>query len=267
MKKALFTIALAAFAFAANAQFVIGGQLGFTSQGGNTHYVHTDPLAAASYDYNTPGYNEWNTNTITLLPKIGYNLNDKMQVGAKLGITWDKTTDFSGYGPIRSQVPDFEGWTSESSLGFVFAPYFRYNFATSGKFTFFCEAQLALTINPNAKRHTYNSAYTLGGINFAEVDEDDLTYSFKSTSIALTVVPGVNYKINDKFSADLYVDLLGLGFTHRTTTTVNDYSVGGVEDTYETTRSYNDFYLMANCDAQTLRNHLDLFRIGFNYHF
>ncbi len=267
MKKVLLTLALAAFAFAANAQFVIGGQIGFTSEGGSTNFVHTDPLAAASYDYVTPGYAEVNTNTITLLPKIGYNLNDKMQVGAKLGITWSKTKDFSGYDAIRSQVEDFEGWTSESSLGFVFAPYFRYNFANSGKFTFFCEAQLTFQLNPNAKRHLYESAYTLGGINVAEVDEIDETYSFKSTSIALTVVPGINYKFNDKFSADLYIDLLGLGFSHRTTTTFNDLTAGGVADTYETTRSYNSFYLMANTDAQTLANHLNLFRLGFNYHF
>lgn len=267
MKKALLTLALAAFAFAANAQFVLGGQIDFRSFGGSTAYNHVDPIAAGSYDYVTPGYTEVNTNTLSILPKIGYNLNEKMQVGAKLGFVWNKTKDFSGYDVIRSQVADFEGWTSESSLGFIVAPYFRYNFANSGKFTFFCEAQVALQINPNAKLHTYNSAYTIAGVNIAEVDEDDLTYSFKSTSIALTIVPGVNYKINDKFSADLYVDLLGLGFTHRTTTTFNDYTVGGVADTYETTRNYNDFYLMANCDAQTLRNHLNVFRLGFNYHF
>lgn len=267
MKKALFTIALAAFAFMANAQFVVGGQIGFYSDGGKTHFNHVDPVAAASYDYNTPGYNEVNYNSFTFLPKIGYNLSDKMQVGAKLGIEWNKTVDHSGYDFIRSQVPEFEGWQSETSLGFVFAPYFRYNFANSGKFTFFCEAQLTFQLNPNAKRHLYESAYTIGGINVAEVDEIDETYSFKSTSIALTVVPGINYKFNDKFSADLYIDLLGLGFSHRTTTTFNDLTAGGVANTYETTRSYNSFYLMANTDAQTLANHLNLFRLGFNYHF
>ena len=268
MKKVLFTLSLVAFAFAANAQFVLGGQIDFRSQGGNIHYNHVDPITAGSYDYNTPGYSEVNTNTLIVMPKIGYNLNDKMQVGASFGIVWNKTKDFSGYDAIRRQAPEFEGWNSVSSLGFGIAPYFRYNFANSGKFTFFCEAQLAFVFSPNATRHIYESAYTDAlGINHAEIDMDDETYSFKGSAISLTVVPGINYKFNDNFSADLYIDLLGLGFTHTSTTQFTDWSAGGVADTYETTTSQNEFYLTANCDAQTLNAHLNLFRIGFNYHF
>ena len=38
MKKIALTLVLAAFAMAANAQFILGGQLEFNTNGGNTHY-------------------------------------------------------------------------------------------------------------------------------------------------------------------------------------------------------------------------------------
>ena len=269
MKKVLLTLALAAFAFAANAQFVLGGNISVYSDGGTTIYDHVDPVAAGSYNYLERGYNGVNYNSITFMPKIGYNINDNMQVGAKFGLQWIKTKDFTGYRTERIEDDTFEGWYSTTSMAYVFAPYFRYNFATADKFTFFCEAQVTLSFTPNGKAHLYNSAYTDAlGFNHPEIDEDVVGYSYKSISSSLTVVPGINYQFNDKFSADLYIDLLGLGFNHFTSTTINDFTVPGrPDDIYETDVTTNSFYLTANTDAQTLADHLNLFRLGFNYHF
>ena len=71
MKKILLTLALAAFAFTANAQFVVGGNVGI------------DHSSRANDDYSR---GTTNTN-ISILPKVGYQLNDQMQVGIQLG--WD----------------------------------------------------------------------------------------------------------------------------------------------------------------------------------
>ncbi len=270
MKKVFLTLALAAFAFAANAQFVVGGNIGFNTTGGSENRNHVDAIAAANYDFTIPGdLGNQNTLTLTILPKIGYQLNDNMQVGAQFGLEYTSTKDFSGYNAIHIQDANFEGWNSTTQNAIVIAPYFRYNLTEFGSFTVFCEAKLNVNITPNAKRHIYESAYTDAfSVNHAEVDADDETYSYKSTVIGLSVVPGLNYKLNDNISVDIYCDLLRLGFTHTNSTTVWDASVGGVADVTTVKNSYNEFDFAANVNARSVANYFNnIISVGFNYHF
>ncbi|MBQ6955302.1 MAG: hypothetical protein IJP80_01635 [Bacteroidales bacterium] len=283
MKKVFFILAFAGMTMAANAQLVIGGQLGFGITNGNNHYSHYNSLPPVTNDdvdisgvvdvydylYNNNLNLEPNTTTFRFLPKVGYQLN-KMQFGAQLGIVYSKTKSFlnlNNYVTYANQ--DYEHWYTVSQTTFMFVPYFRYNLTEFGKFTLFCEAQLAIAIAPNAKRHEYESAYKdVFDFEHKEVDEDDDSYSLKQTFIDFSITPGLNYKFNDKFSADLYIDLLGLGFNHTSTTEFVDNSVANVvNDTREVTATTNSFYLTANANAQTIADHFNLFRIGFNYHF
>ena len=274
MKKVLLTLTLAAFAFAANAQIVIGGQIDYNTWGYNTSNESV-VAGGTPTTWGMPGSN-WagtNTSSLTILPKIGYNLNDKMQVGAALGLVYDKTVDYSAFGWEYRNVADFEGWQKTTRTAIQIAPYFRYNVTEFKGFTLFCEAQLAFTFGMNPHIHNYNVAYTDAlNVAVAAVDEDVEGIKDTYTDIALTVVPGLNYKFNDKFSADIYIDLLGLGFSHRSERLFRDWNViggapaGTPANTDESVYTSNNFYLTANASAQSLWNHLNLFRIGFNYH-
>lgn len=277
MKKVLIMLAFAGLAIAANAQskFVLGGQLGFNHTCGSNHMeVNSTPAIDATIPgvFDVDSYLSYgtynmdpNTTTIALLPKIGYQLNDKMQVGAHLGWIFSKTKTFStplNYVMYADQ--DYEGWVTRSQSVFVLAPYFRYNLTEFGKFTLFCEAELTFGFAPNAKVHYYESAYKdVAGINHPEVDEDAEGYELKTTTIDLSITPGLNYKFNDKFSADIYIDLLRLGFNHTAYKEVTETTT----TTQELSSSTNNFYFSANADAKTISNHFDFFRIGFNYHF
>lgn len=260
MKKALLTIALAAFAFAANAQFVVGGQIGYNTNGGNTANENVTGATTTAWDVPTDIYSN-----LTIMPKLGYNLNDKMQVGIAFGLDYNYAKRYNTVygGAYTALINDAEDWTTTGNTSIVLAPYFRYNLFTIGeKVTFFCEAQLGLTFGGKDK-------YTAHATAYAGMPAIDTSFSgnTKSTVIDFTVTPGLNYKINDKFSADLYIDLLGLGYTYRSTNTFNDASVAGTTITNETTRTASYFYLTANANAQTIAGHLNLFRLGFNYHF
>ena len=91
MKKIVLTLALAAFAFAANAQFVIGGQIGFNTDGGNTWNRYT-AAGTTPTEYIIPhdSYTDF-----VFAPKFGYNLNEKMHVGITLGFTSEVHKDYS----------------------------------------------------------------------------------------------------------------------------------------------------------------------------
>ena len=260
MKKVVLTLTLAAFAFAANAQFVIGGQLGFNTNGGRT--ANETNNGGTSAAWNVPATASSN---LTILPKVGYQLNDNMQVGAQLGLTYNFTRTYGAiYGAAYTPAFDkAEDWQNQWNMGFQIAPYFRYNVTEFGNFTLFCEA--ALPININGKTHFKDHATEISAVQPAV----DTAYvgNTNGGSFGITITPGLNYKLNDNISLDLYVDLLGLGFVHGWNRTYVDNSTSGTTNTRDTRVSTNRFYFTANMNAQTVAAHLNLFRIGFNYHF
>ncbi len=247
MKKVFLTLTMVAFAMAANAQFILGGQLGFSTTGGNTHYEAIAP--ANAFDYPAT-----KTTDLIIAPSIGYVLNDNMQVGLSLMYV---TGSSINYGTVGTYYAGHEDWVKGKGGAFGIAPYFRYYFAQAGKFNFFCEATLTFIARGRSHTHTYDNSVT----PVIDVEADGPTsYSI----IDFSIVPGVNYKFSDKWSADCYIDLAGLAFTHRAT---KNYGTLTDPDALVSTNVTNDFNLICNASAQDLNAHLGNFRIGINYHF
>ena len=275
MKKVLLTLALAAFAFAANAQFVVSGSFGFSTNGGSTWGKNTAAGVTAEATLPT----DINT-TINFGPSFGYMLSDNMQVGLSLDLGYNYTKEFDAVFPgTGAYTPAFdkaEDWLVTKQFGFGIAPYFRYYFMQAGNFNFFCEAQLGLIINGNPKFHRFATEIT--GVHPAM----DTTYSIawngpavagttvkqtmSSGAIAFTITPGVNYKFNDNFSADLYLELLGVEFTHSWVKAKVERSTAAATVSTETRNRDNRFNFFGNFDGQTLNNIMG-FRVALNYHF
>ena len=222
MKKVLLTLALAAFAFTANAQFVIGGNVDFNHNGNS----------AGDYSVNAQ------TN-LSLMPKIGYWLNNDMQVGIQLGCTYN-------YRRLYDGDNNNDHYASQTQLMWNFNPYFRYNLTKWKKFTVFCEAQAHIGITPKSSWKTTNPEATGEG-NTSVLD------------LGITIIPGLNYALTDKISFDVYVNLAALYYDLNKTTT----TVGGVDNI---TRNHR-WGIRGNMDAQTLNAHFGNFAIGFNYAF
>ena len=254
MKKILLSIVLAAFAFAANAQFVIGGQVTLNTNGGSTW--NRSIRGTTPNEYTIP--DDINTNFV-LAPKFGYNLNEKMHIGITLGFTSTVQKEYSPYTPYYINYKGFEGWDKTTTNGFYVAPYFRYTFMTYNKLSFFAEAQLAYTMTPKGKVQHYNTA--VSGV--IERHDETVDGTITTNSLSIAAVPGVNYRFSNHFSADLYIDLLGLSFVNRTTHYRN--STVGMLDEWKSTD--NIFNCVASFSTERLADHLNLFRLGFNYHF
>ena len=100
-------------------------------------------------------------------------------------------------------------------------------------------------------------------INGGHLAACEPSFTVRGSRGTFTVAPGLNYRISNHFSADLYIDLLGLAFVSQTTHYYD--SNNGVIDEWKTTN--NTFNCIASFNAETLRDHLNIFRLGFNYHF
>lgn len=215
MKKVLLTLALAAFAFTANAQWVIGGNIGID---------HTNNHANDYTIGSTSGTD------FSIMPKIGYWLNDDMQVGAQLGYNYNYNRNYT------NPAGNVDDYTSNTGSAIVFAPYLRYNVAKWNNFTVFCEGQLRLTLG--LESHNYNS-----------VTGNTLDLGDSFTQFGINIIPGLNYAINEKISLDLYVHLLGIHANFMTNDAGGSHSFGFGVDAGE----------------QTIQAHLANFGIGFNY--
>lgn len=249
MKKVILTIALAAFTFAANAQFIIGGNVGFNTTGGTDNF---EANTVAAYDVPLT-----QTNRLTIAPTISYVINDNMQAGLGISYTLNTTKTFNA----ASYVLGNEDWQKDRSNTFTIAPYFRYYFANAGDFNFFCEVQAAFSITPRDNTHNYDNTVT-------PIVDEDVAGATQTTSIGLSIVPGVNYRISEHFSADIYIDLARIGFTHTSTKNYGALTTSGWDNDFLVdTESSNRFNMFANSGAQTIANHLGNFRIGINYHF
>ena len=102
MKKILMTLVAVAMATTMNAQWYAGGGVGFQS---------------VSYDGNSE-------TQFTILPEIGYNLDDKMAVGATFG-----------YGEVSND--------HHKTKTFIVAPYLRYKLLEFDKVNFFVDGGIA----------------------------------------------------------------------------------------------------------------------------
>ena len=250
MKKALFTLTLAGFAFAANAQFILGGQIGLGTLGGTNSYEANAPANA----YDVPNTKSFD---FTFAPEIGYQINEQMIAGVTLFMNVSNGTLYAA----ASYALGKEDWVKNSTRQYGIAPYFRYYFANAGKFNFFCEAELGLSMSPRSKGHAYDNT----GLT---VIDDDFRGVTSTSEVYFTITPGVNYRISEHFSADLYIDLAGLMFSHQSQKTYGALTTSGWDDDFLVNTDKNNYFgLTANASAQDFTTHFGNFRLGFNYHF
>lgn len=300
MKKVLLTIALAAFAFAANAQFVVSGSASFSTNGGSTYGLfETTETGVNNAERNVPNNI---SNLFTFGPSIGYMLNDKMQVGLGFGLTINYNKNF-GVNRINPATGvsyaysnpnlDAEDWRKVSSVDFTIAPYFRYYFMEVGKFNFFCQANVKWTINGRPTTHVFATKIDANATYGPAVALDAIDTTYTGTYVAtmgmygekvevkkhtetdmelgIEILPGVSYKFNDNFSADMYFGFASVNFSHawqkEYLETEHVPAVGTAWTEKETYRNRdNNFRFGLNFDDLRIQNFLN-FRIGFNYHF
>ncbi len=150
MKKIMMTLAAIAVAATMNAQVYVGGSLGF------------------SYDKQDEAKNtDW-----TVLPEIGYNLDDNFAVGMVIGFTSGKNTSAAG---IETKTSSFK-----------INPYLRYTFVKFDKVNVFVDGGL------------YYQFQKYG-------DADAAKYN----NFGVNIQPGVAVNLNDKLSFVSHFGMLG----------------------------------------------------------
>ncbi|MDR2963950.1 MAG: porin family protein [Bacteroidales bacterium] len=186
MKKVLATVAaICALATVSNAQFWVGGNVGFESS--------TDSKKNSDYSVKTDAESQF-----TFSPKVGYDFNEKMCVGLGLSIGTSGDKDFDG-----TKDNNVVGKTTQTNFGI--APFFRYYFAEFGDFKVYGEAALGVNFGS-------------GKIESTPVGGSTTILKSGSTAIGLNVHPAIQYNLSDKISLHAGINIFNLGFNMQTYT-------------------------------------------------
>jgi len=135
MKKMILAALVAVASLSANAQVWLGGEAGF----------------------NVSSHKGYDRTDFSIMPEIGYSLNDKWDLAVKVGYEYSK---------IDSDVADILD-TDEGH--FVINPYARYTFYTTGKVGFFLDGGFSIKTDVNDE-----TAWGIGirpGVKFAASDK------------------------------------------------------------------------------------------------
>ena len=157
MKKFFLGLAISVISISANAQVYVGGGLGFSSVK-EAHHEKVD------VDTKT---------TFSLVPEIGYQLDEKLAVGIGLGYSHSKYGD-------------------EKSDAFSIEPYARYTFAKLGTVDLFIEGGVGYL-------HTKNT----------EEIKDNVEVNEKENTFYIGVRPGFKVNLNQKIALVSRVGWLG----------------------------------------------------------
>ena len=177
MKKMIFTALVAVVSLAANAQFWAGGEVGYNHVRQTTNKVE-----------------DWKSNNFSLLPEIGYKLNDTFDVAVKIGFAHGE----NGNALAGIEVPVNYDYAN----AFVLNPYLRYTFAKAGDFSFFAD----------------------GGFSYIHGHICGDTNSTNAWQIAIK--PGISYALSEKVGLVAHVGGIAYSFAKYNQTKQNGFDMG-----------------------------------------
>jgi len=219
MKRIFLALALAAFAFSANAQFIISANFGGSKFSGDTS-IHTQVSVATSSENDTIIYPTATTN-LTAGLKLGYKFG-KAQVGVAGSYSMysleNQPLDPTIIPMVSSQFPN--RWTSKGTMSSKYAsytvsPYFRYDLITAGDIALFVELNLfyTATLNPVVQEaHVYNYITINPSIGFP-LDTTNADIPRTTTQLGARIIPGISWQLSKHAGIELYMDFLSLAYT------------------------------------------------------
>lgn len=171
MKKFILTAIVAVASVAANAQVWIGGEAGYTT-------------SKSTFDGNKVS----SQNTVTVLPEIGYSLNENWDVALAIGLSHGDRSDANN---VISNANSFE-----------FHPYVRYSYAKVGDLKFFLD----------------------GGFSYANTHYSGSKDNQNDWKIAIN--PGLAYSLSPKTTLVAHLGEVSYGFFKQGDLKNNSFNLG-----------------------------------------
>ena len=243
MKKVFLTIALAAFAFAANAQFVVGGNLGFNTQNTINKYDGKQIYFGSPTSFNR-------TTSFNIDLYGGYAFTEDIAAGLYFNFATNKLT---------AQVPDYTA-NSDGSVAYdgkLIKKFNSWGVGVWGEYKLFQVRKMDLLLHLN-----------LGVYGGKQVDKDDISnptteFTFdKVFGFNTTLYPVMKYQITEHARATLGLNFMGLVFDTQKVTN-NNATTLNKDDVWKTTT----FGFQVQNNDLTIANFNSLVTMGVEFTF
>ena len=224
MKRFLIVLVFVATGLVANAQFFVGGSIGFSHGAGyseETSTLHTgmDPVPNETYSYSP------RTTTFSIAPTVGMMFSDNMGFGATIGYKQDITKECT-----NDEKKEFNSIIGYSE--FAFTPFFRYVFGDFGKIKLYADAKIPLAFGNN--KHVYEKV-----VGEELVEEKGTSEYPKIFEFGFYIQPAFTYQFNEHISFNAQLGLLTLGWKQTKESYVEEDAV--IKNTKEGVDKNNEF--------------------------
>ena len=179
MKKSALILALSLVAFSANAQFHLGGS--FSVNFDNEHTTYSSGNTS----------DKENAYLINLKPKVYWNIDEKMQVGGRVGFAFGRINTGTIYDSEKKETAD----VVNRALGWSLTPFFGYKLLNWEKISVWAEANVFFG-------QCYNTQKT----------ETSTSEWSTQSEYGFQILPYVNIDLTEKLSLQIHVGFLSLGW-------------------------------------------------------
>jgi hypothetical protein len=205
MKKVFLTLAAVAVFSFANAQFFVGGSLGFSTQSGTsshtTETISPGIITTTIVDISRPTYSSF-----FFGPKAGYYFTEDFAIGLGLSYNRSNTTYYHNDDALENGKNEQKyGYkTVERELGI--APFIRYHFAEWDNLSLFGELSTGVMFGSS----TY--IYDINGNNpLYENGSEGIRF-------AVNIIPGIAYSVSDHVQIEATLNILEFNYMYSKST-------------------------------------------------
>lgn len=184
LRKTFLTLLFVLFAYTANAQFHFGGS--FSINFGNEH------TAFSSGATNDKEF----AYIISLMPKMYWNLGDKMQVGGRIGFAFGRIASGTVYGTDKTGLEGAkDDYNSVNrAIGWSLSPFFGYRLLNWKKVSVWAEANAFVGQYYNTDRKSSSTEWG------------------RQTEYGFQILPVVNIDLTEKLALQLHIGFISLGW-------------------------------------------------------
>lgn len=220
MKKISFVVICMLLSVAASAQVIIGGNISFSadSEKQSSLYDEYESLDKAPSAF-----------SFGIAPKIGYVVNGKWEIGAKINLNYDQTMNYVTLRDEDGEMPKSFKDYKDYNFNWSIQPYTRVRVGGGDKgFGVWIEGLVSLGSTAITKTHWYAAEYgDKGQEHRSEKDANKLNnqkegFSKSNFTGGLFIQPVLTYAINEHLRLETALNFLGINLSGQVVKTIDE---------------------------------------------
>ena len=211
MKKLFSYVAMLLLPVAVSAQVIVGGSIGIDAQGSKASSL--SKVGDKEVKGMTKGDSDFG---LEIAPKVGYIINDKLEVGASLGLVYNQTMKYASLLDKEGENPKAFKDNKTSTFSWSINPYARYCVVDANGFGLWIEGLVSLGTSAASKVKYYDIEYD-GVTHRDNADElnkkDKDAPKYSCFNGGLYIQPVLTYAVTEHFRLEATLNFLGVNLS------------------------------------------------------